>query len=54
MTEYLEKVIDAGIDWITFSIDGMGQDYYEIRRPLTWEGTLSRLKEIKQIKEKKD
>ena len=51
--EYLEKVIDAGIDWITFSIDGMGQDYHEIRKPLTWEGTLSRLKEIKQIKEKK-
>ena len=48
---YLKQIIDAGIDWITVSIDGMGEDYNKIRHPLTWEGTLERLKEIKQLKE---
>ena len=28
----------------------MGDDYNKIRHPLTWEGTLSRLKEIKELK----
>ena len=51
--KYLDELIDAGIDWITFSVDGMKEDYFEIRRPLTWEGTLGRLKEIKEKKEKK-
>ncbi len=52
--KYLDELIDAGIDWITFSVDGMKEDYFEIRRPLTWEGTLGRLKEIKEKKEKKN
>lgn len=47
---YLRQIVDAGIDWITISIDGMGDDYNKIRHPLTWEGTLSRLKEIKELK----
>ena len=47
---YLKQVVDAGIDWITISVDGMGEDYNKIRHPLTWEGTLSRLKEIKELK----
>lgn len=49
---YLQKVIDAGIDWITVSIDGMGETYNNIRKPLTWEATLGRLNEIKTLKEK--
>ena len=48
--DYLRQIVDAGIDWITISIDGMGDDYNKIRHPLTWEGTLSRLKEIKELK----
>ena len=49
---YLNELVDAGIDWITVSVDGMGEDYNKIRHPLTWEGTLGRLKEIKELKSK--
>lgn len=49
--EYLREAVDAGIDWITISIDGMGETYNKIRHPLTWEATLARLKEIKSLKE---
>ena len=49
---FLEKLIDAGIDWITVSADGMGEDYNKVRYPLKWEDTISRLKEIKELKEK--
>ena len=48
---FLRKAIDAGIDWITISIDGTGETYNQIRRPLTWEDTLGRLKEIKALKD---
>ena len=48
--DYLKQIVDAGIDWITVSVDGMHEDYNKIRHPLTWEGTLSRLKEIKELK----
>ncbi|MCF8176907.1 MAG: SPASM domain-containing protein [Sulfuritalea sp.] len=49
--EYLRKAVAAGIDWITISIDGTGETYNRIRHPLTWEGTLGRLKEIKALKD---
>ena len=48
--DFLRKVIDAGIDWITISIDGTGETYNSIRKPLKWEETLGRLKEIKALK----
>lgn len=49
---YLEELVEAGIDWITISVDGMGEDYNKIRHPLTWEGTIGRLKEIKELKKR--
>lgn len=49
---FLQKLIDAGIDWITVSVDGMGEDYNKVRFPLKWEDTISRLKEIKELKDK--
>lgn len=48
---YLRKVIDAGIDWITISVDGLEDVYDSVRKPLTFEGTLARIKEIKRYKE---
>ena len=50
--DFLRKVVDAGIDWITISVDGVGDTYNKIRRPLKWEDTLKRLKEIKNLKDK--
>lgn len=49
--DFLRKAVEAGLDWITISIDGLGETYNRIRHPLTWEDTLSRLKEIKALKE---
>jgi len=49
--EFLRKTIEAGIDWITISIDGVGETYNKIRFPLKWEDTLGRLKEIKKLKD---
>jgi radical SAM protein with 4Fe4S-binding SPASM domain len=48
---YLRSAVEAGIDWITISIDGTGETYNKIRHPLTWETTLGRLKEIKALKD---
>lgn len=49
--DYLRRAVEAGIDWITISIDGTGETYNQIRHPLTWEATLGRLKEIKALKD---
>lgn len=49
--DFLRKAVEAGIDWITISIDGTGETYNRIRQPLTWEDTLGRLKEIKALKD---
>ena len=46
----MEQVIDAGIDWITISIDGMSDQYDKIRKPLTFEGMLVKLKAIQDYK----
>ncbi|NHQ59200.1 radical SAM protein [Chlorobium sp. BLA1] len=48
--DYLRKAVEAGIDWITISVDGIGETYNSIRKPLKWEETLGRLKEIKALK----
>lgn len=48
--DFLRKVVEAGIDWITISVDGIGETYNSIRKPLKWEETLGRLKEIHELK----
>lgn len=48
--KYFEKLVEAGIDWITISIDGMSDQYDKIRKPLTFEGMVQKLKDIKEFK----
>jgi len=48
--EYFTRLVDAGIDWITISVDGTGETYNKIRYPLKWEDTLARLRDISRIK----
>ena len=45
------RIMNAGATWITVSFDGLGDDYDKIRKPLKYEETLNKLKEIKKIKE---
>lgn len=49
--EYFKKIVEAGIDWITVSVDGMDDEYEKIRKPLKFEETLHKLKEIHNYKE---
>jgi len=48
---YFEKMVKAGIDWITISIDGVGEVYENIRKPLKFNDLLNKIKAIKQYKE---
>lgn len=49
--EFFKKCVEAGIDWITISIDGVDEEYNKIRTPLKFDETLQRLKDIKKYKE---
>jgi len=50
---YFEKIVDAGVDWITISIDGTGSTYESIRKPLKFDDLLEKIKMIKTFKEKR-
>ena len=46
-----EKIVKAGIDWITISIDGV-KTYNEIRKPLKFNDLLNKIKNIKKYKDR--
>jgi len=48
--EYFKQIADAGADWITVSIDGMGETYNKIRAPLKFEETLQKIRDIHAYK----
>lgn len=48
--EYIRKLIGAGADWITVSIDGIGDTYESIRHPLKFEDTYNKIKRFHEIK----
>lgn len=48
--QFLKDVIDAGIDWITISIDGIGETYEKIRKPIKFDEVLDHIKEIEAYK----
>lgn len=50
---YFQKMVEAGIDWITISVDGLGQTYERVRKPLKFEELLDKIKAIKQYKEER-
>jgi MoaA/NifB/PqqE/SkfB family radical SAM enzyme len=50
--EYFEKIMLAGVDWITVSIDGLDENYENVRKPLKFADTLQKIKNMKAIKEK--
>ena len=49
---YFKKLVEAGIDWITVSFDGVDEEYNKIRKPLIYEETLNKLKSIHNYKKK--
>lgn len=52
--EFFERMMLAGMDWITISLDGIKEEYERIRKPLMFEDTLRKIKEIKRIKKEYD
>lgn len=47
---YMKKMMAAGLDQMTVSIDGMEDEYNRIRAPLKFNKTLDKLRKLKQYK----
>lgn len=48
---FFAEIVEAGVDWITISIDGLGEQYEAVRKPLKFEEQLARIKAMKAYKE---
>ena len=48
---FFKEIAEAGIDWITISIDGIYETYEQIRKPLKFSDLLDKIKKIKQYKD---
>lgn len=49
--DFFKEVMLAGADWITVSIDGLKENYEAIRKPLKYDDTLQKIKDMKLVKE---
>jgi len=47
---YFKQIVDAGIDWITISVDGLDDEYEKIRKPLKFNDTLEKITNIAKYK----
>lgn len=47
-----EELVNAGLDWISISFDGMGETYNKIRKPAIFEETVEKIRYIKEYKDK--
>lgn len=45
------EIMDAGIDWITISVDGIGKTYESIRSPAKFDRLVEKLTNFKRIKQ---
>ena len=50
--DFCEKIVAAGLDWITVSIDGVDEIYESIRRPLTFSEIIQAMKNLMQSRDK--
>lgn len=49
---FIHKIIMAGADWITVSLDGLHEIYENIRKPLRFEETVEKLKFLRASRER--
>lgn len=49
--DFFRKIAEAGIDWITVSIDGIDDTYERIRKPIKFSEIVGKLKAIKAEKD---
>lgn len=45
------EAMEAGLDWLTISFDGLGGTYEQIRRPAVFKESYEKIKEYKRIKD---
>jgi len=48
---YFKKMVEAGIDWITVSIDGLDDEYEKIRKPLKFKDTFRKVRQMQEYKD---
>lgn len=48
----IEELVNAGLDWISISFDGMEKIYNKIRKPAIFEETIEKIKYIRFYREK--
>lgn len=48
--DYFKEICDAGIDWITISVDGLDFEYERIRKPLKFNDTFKKISDMNQYK----
>ena len=51
--KYFEEIMDAGIDWITISIDGVAETYERIRQPIKYSDIVENVSHISALKRRK-
>ncbi|MBA7661815.1 GTP 3',8-cyclase [subsurface metagenome] len=50
--EMFEQAMKAGLDWLTISFDGLGENYEWIRQPAKFEESFNKIRAYKKIKDK--
>lgn len=48
--DFFKEIAEAGIDWITISVDGIGETYERIRKPIKFQELLDKIKAIDAYK----
>jgi len=51
--DFFERITDAGIDWITISVDGVGETYERIRKPIKFNEIVQKITDIAKFKEQR-
>lgn len=51
--EIFEQLIDAGLDWLTISFDGMGETYNRIRHPANFDEAVAKIRQYHLIKKRR-
>jgi len=46
-----EAIVDSGLDWISFSADGVDEVYNEIRKPLKFNDTIEKIQYLKNYRD---
>lgn len=51
--EMAERLVDAGLDWLSISADGVGEVYNEIRAPAIFEETVAKVRYMREYRDSK-